>query len=190
LGGDIAIWDTQANTVSAVKNPIHDQSIASLAAADDGSIYGGTSIGGGGGTTPTQKEAVLFHLDTVSQKVLSQMVPVAGAGSITNLIMTPENKLIGFAADTFFVYDPKTQQVTHREKVNLGSLIYNSVAFGPDHQIYGLSSQGIFSINPATYAVKLIAKSPEPITSGGALIGDQFYFGCLGTIYRYKLSTP
>jgi hypothetical protein len=190
LGGDIAIWDTQANTVSAVKNPIHDQSIASLAAANDGSIYGGSSIGGGGGATPTQKEAVLFHFDTVSQKVLSQMVPVAGATSITDLMMTPDNKLIGFAADTLFVYDPKTQQVIHREKVGLGSLIYNSVAFGPDHQIYGLSNQGIFSINPTNYAVKLIAKSPEPITSGGALMGDQFYFGCLGTIYRYKLPTP
>lgn len=189
LGGDIAIWDTQANTVFAVKNPIHDQSIASLAAADDGSIYGGTSIGGGGGATPTQKEAVLFHFDTVSQKVLSQMVPVAGTSSITDLIMTPENKLIGFANNTFFVYDPKTQQVIHHEKVSMGSLIYNSVAFGSDHQIYGLSSEGIFSINPTTYAVKLIAKSPEPITSGGALIGDQFYFGCLGTIYRYKLPT-
>jgi len=190
LGGDIAVWDTQANTVSAVKNPIHDQSIASLAAADDGSLYGGTSIGGGGGATPTQKEAVLFHFDTVSQKVLSQMVPVAGATSITDLIMTPENKLIGFAGDTLFVYDPKTQQVVHREKVSLGSLIYNSVIFGPDHQIYGLSNQGIFSLNPSNYAVKLIAKSPEPITSGGALIGDQFYFGCLGTIYRYTLPTP
>jgi len=189
LGGDIAIWDTQANTVSAVKNPIRDQSIASLAAADDGSLYGGTSIGGGGGATPTQKEAVLFHFDTTTQKVLSQMVPVAGAGSITDLIMTPDNKLIGFAGDTLFVYDPKTQQVIHREKVSVGNLIYNSVVFGPNHQIYGLSSAGIFSVNPATYAVKLIAKSPEPITSGGALIGDQFYFGCLGTIYRYKLPT-
>jgi hypothetical protein len=190
LGGDIAIWDTQANTVSAVKNPIHDQSIASLAAADDGSIYGGTSIGGGGGATPTQKEAVLFHFDTASQKVLSQMVPVEGATSITDLMMTPENKLIGFAGDTLFVYDPQTQQVIHREKVSMGSFIYNSVALGPDHQIYGLSNQGIFSINPTTYAIKLIAKSPEPITSGGALIGDQLYFGCLGTIYRYKLPTP
>jgi hypothetical protein len=72
----------------------------------------------------------------------------------------------------------------------MGSFIYNSVALGPDHQIYGLSNQGIFSINPTTYAIKLIAKSPEPITSGGALIGDQLYFGCLGTIYRYKLPTP
>ena len=189
LGGDIAIWDTTAGTVSAVKNPITDQSIASLAAADDGSIYGGTSIGGGGGATPTQKEAVLFHFDTTTQKVLSQMAPVEDAGSITDLIMTADNKLIGFAGDTLFVYDPKTQQVIHREKVSMGNLIYNSVVFGSDHQIYGLSSQGIFSINPVTYAVKLIAKSPEPITSGGALIGDQFYFGCLGTIYRYKLPT-
>lgn len=189
LGGDIAIWDTQANTVSAVKDPITDQSISSLAAADDGSLYGGTSIGGGGGATPTQKAAVLFHFDTVSQKVTSQMVPVAKAGSITDLIMTPANKLVGFAGDTLFVYDPKTQQVIHHEKVSIGGLIYNSVAFGSDHQIYGLSSQGIFSINPTTYAVKLIAKSPETITGGGALIGDQFYFGCLGTIYRYKLPT-
>lgn len=188
LGGDLAIWDTQSNTVSAVKNPIHDQSIASLAAADDGSIYGGTSIGGGGGATPTQKEAVLFHFDTVSQKVLSQMVPVAGAGSITDLIMTPEQKLIGFAGgDTLFVYDPKTQEIIHRQKVDLGNLIYNSVTFGPDHRIYGLSGEGIFVIDPATYAVKLIAKSPERITSAGALIGDQFYFASLGTVYRYQL---
>jgi streptogramin lyase len=187
LGGDLAIWDTSSNTVSAVKNPIPDQSIASLAAADDGSIYGGTSIGGGGGTTPTQKEAVLFHFDTVTQKVLSQMAPVANAGSITDLIMTPEHQLIGFTADTLFVYDPKTQQVIHRQKVDLGNLIYNSVAFGPDHRIYGLCGDGIFVIDPATYGVKLIARSPEKITSGGALMGDQFYFASLGTVYRYQL---
>lgn len=187
LGGDIAIWDTQANTVTGIKDPIHDQSIASLVAADDGSLYGGTAIGGGGGATPTQKAAVLFHFDTVSQKVTSQMVPVANAGSITDLIITPENKLIGIAGDTLFVYDLKTQQVIHREKVNTGNPIYNSVVFGPDHQIYGLSSQGIFTINPTTYAIKMIAKSPRPITGGGALIGDEFCFGSLGTVYRYKL---
>jgi hypothetical protein len=190
LGGDIAIWDTQANTVNAVKNPIPDQSIASLAAADDTTIYGGTSIGGGGGSTPTQKEAVLFRFDTATQKVISQMAPVAGAGSITNLIMAPDNKLIGFAGDTLFVYDPKTQQVVHRQKASLGSLIYNSVLFGPDHRIYGLSSNGIFVIDPATYTVQLIAKAPETITSGGALTGNQFYFGSLGTVYRYELPQP
>ncbi len=190
LGGDIAIWDTQANTVSALKNPIPDQSIASLVAVDDTTIYGGTSIGGGGGTTATQKEAILFRFDTVTQKVTPQIAPVANAGSITNLILTPDNKLIGFAGDTLFAYDLKTQQVVHRQKASLGSLIYNSVLFGPDHRIYGLSSNGIFVIDPTNYAVQLVAKSPEPITSGGALIGDQFYFGSLGTIYRYTLPQP
>lgn len=190
LGGDIAIWDTQANTVSALKNPIPDQSIASLVAADATTIYGGTSIGGGGGTTPTQKEAILFHLDTATQKVTPLMAPVAGAGTITNLIMTPDNKLIGFAGDTLFVYNTQTQQVVHRQKASLGNLIYNSVLFGPDRRIYGLSSNGIFVIDPKTYAVELIAKSPKPINSGGTLIGNQFYFASLGTIYRYALPQP
>lgn len=190
LGGDIAIWDTQANSVSALKNPIPDHSIASLVAVDPATIYGGTSIGGGGGSTPTQKEAILFRFDTVTQKVTPLIAPIAGAGSITNLIMTPDNKMIGFAGTTLFVYDPQTQQVVHRQAANLGSMIYNSVLFGPNHRIYGLSSQGIFAIDPVTYAVELIAKSPEPITSGGALIGNQFYFGSLGTIYRYQLPQP
>jgi len=187
LGGTLAVWDTATNEVQAIENPVKDQSVASLAAAPDGSIYGGTSIGGGGGTVATQKEAVLFQFDPASHKVTSQLVPVPGAKSITDLLMTPQGKLMGFAGDTLFVYDPQTRQIIHRQKTALGGLIYNSVVIGADQQIYGLSSDGIFSINPQNYHVREIAKAPVKITSGGALVGNQFYFANLGTVYVYTL---
>jgi len=187
LGGTLAIWDTATNKVEAIENPVKDQSVASLAASPNGAIFGGTSIGGGGGAVATQKEAVLFRFDPATHKVTSQLVPVPGAKSITDLLMTPQGKLLGFAGDTLFVYDPPTQKIIHRQKTALGTLIYNSVVVGADQQIYGLSSEGIFSINPQTYAVHEIAKAPVKITGGGALVGNQFYFANLGTVYTYNL---
>ena len=187
LAGPLVVWDTAANKVQVFNGLIHDQSIVSLAAGKNDIIYGGTSVGGGGGAIPTQKNAVLFAFDSNSQKVTFQIIPVSGTREITDLIMAPNGKLFGFADQTLFEYDPATQQVQRLAEVDYGSLVYNTITSGPEHAFYGLASKGIFRLDPVAGKIRLFAKSPAPITAGGALIGKYFYFGSGADIYRYKL---
>lgn len=187
LEGQLAIWNTKTNTVQSLLNLIPDQSISSLAAGKMNIIYGGTSVSGGAGTKPTQKDAVLFIFDTVSRKVTSRIIPVPGAHTITNLIVASDGQLFGFADQKLFEYDPATRHIKQLGRVNYGPLIYNSIATGPNNNLYGLASKGIYVIDPSTGKTRLLHTTPKPITSGGALVGNTFYFGSTSDIYQYRL---
>jgi hypothetical protein len=64
--------------------------------------------------------------------------------------------------------------------------IYNSVALGPDGNIWGLASSGIFLIDTETNGVSLIAQPPKPITAGFAMSGRTIYFVCGPELWHWR----
>lgn len=185
LGGTLAVWDTSDNKVQAFPNIISDESPVSLA-WDNGLLYGGTTISGGGGSHATQTDATLFIFDPKTQKVIFQTKPVPGEKSITDLIAA-NGKLYGFAGKTLFVFDPATRKVVKTTPSNFSGLMYNSVALGPGGQIWGLTTDGIFTLNPKTDALNLVVKAPAPIYGGFMLKGNDIYFSCNADLYRYRI---
>ncbi len=186
LGGPLTIWDVEKQQVTTYPQLIEDQSVVSLASLGD-TLVGGTTIGGGGGSHPTQKEARIFLWDIRHSRKTFDMVPVPGAPAITSLISAPNHLVYGIAARTLFVFDPAERKIVHSEPVPFRGAVYNSVAVGPDGNLIGLARDGIFQIDVRSHAIRLLAKSPQPISAGFALRDGALYFASGPVLYRYRL---
>jgi hypothetical protein len=165
---------------------VKDQSVVSLAVVGD-QLVGGTTTGGGGGSFPTTTEATLFLWDPAARKKQFETVPVPGAGSITGLTPVPGDRVLGAAGDELFVFDLKSRAVVHRAPLPVSGLVYNAIAPGSHSRLYGLAADGVFSIDPQTYAAKLEAPYKEPLTAGIALDGRSLYAAAGPRVLRCDL---
>lgn len=199
LGGPLVTWDTATDQVRQYPQLIHDQSVVSLAAWKS-LIVGGTTIGGGGGSHPTQKEAKLFLWDPKTHAKTFEAIPVAGAARISDLITAPNGLVYGIAggvASSFnepkqrtpqsilFVFSPETSTIVARKPAPFQNVIYNAVAV-IDGQLWGLASDGIFRIDTRSNDVSLVAKSPVPVTGGFAITKEGIYFTSGAELWQYR----
>ncbi|MGI8913199.1 MAG: hypothetical protein ACR2JY_05310 [Chloroflexota bacterium] len=187
LGGALTVWDPATNRIESYPHLVPDQSVVTLALAGD-LLVGGTSVGGGGGSRPTQNEARLFLWDPQTRQMRYDIAPVPGARELTDLIQAPNGLVFGIAGGaTLFVFDPNARSVIHIAPLPFQGVPYNSVALGPDGGIWGLANKSIFRLDPATFAVRLVAEASAPVTAGFAMAEDCVYFACGASIWRYVL---
>jgi hypothetical protein len=186
LGGPLSIWNVETGKVEQFYNLIADQSVVSLTAWRD-RLIGGAIIGGGGGSHPTQTEARIFIWNPRTKQKEFEMVAVAGAKGITDLITAGNGRVYGIADDTMFAFDPESHQVVPHQKVKLPEQGFNSVGVGPDGRIWGLAADGIFVIDPKTDTLSMVAKSPAPVTGGFAMRDRAIYLVCGNAVYRYPM---
>lgn len=118
---------------------------------------------------------------------------VSAVNTITDLVTNPANGYVyGIAcasSGTYaFVFNPATGTF-----INGGTLlpfsgaIYNSAAFY-NGKIWGLSPQGVFSIDPLHLSKATVSKSPAPVTAGFVLRGNKMYFASASQLWSYQLS--
>jgi hypothetical protein len=197
LEGPLMEWDPNGNSVQQISGIVRDQSIVSLTAWRS-FIIGGTTINGGGGSHPTQKEAKLFVWNTTSRKLEFDIVPVAEAKNITDIIAAPNGKIYGIADDTMFVFDPHSRQITKTQKLSFSVAISNSIALGKgalynciglgkDGNLWGLAEDGIFMIDLKTDTPSLVTHSPKRITGGFDIKDGAIYFVSDSEAYRYTM---
>lgn len=182
LGGPLTIWDPETNHVQEFNNIIPDESVVSLA-WDNGLIYGGTTIDGGGGAHTTKTTATFFIFDPKTQKIVFSTNPVPDARGVNDLIAA-NGKVYGFAGKNFFVFDIASRKIIKSIASQFSGTPYNSVVLGPDGLIWGLATEGIFTIDPTTDALALVAKAPEPITGGFGVLGHDIYYASDSAIYK------
>ena len=187
LGGPLCVFDPVTGKVEQYPHLVQDQSVVALVALPDGRLVGGTTIGGGGGSHPTQTAAKLFVWDPVKREKQLELVPVPDAGSVAALALGPDGMVYGAAGATLFVVDPTAQRVIDAAPHGLGDVVYNAVFPGPEGRLYGLSSNGIFSIDPATRRPQILATYPGGIEGGGAIRGREIFFTSGPQIISYLL---
>jgi len=187
LGGPLCVFDPETGTVDAYPHLVRDQSVVALAALPDGRLVGGTSVGGGGGSHATEKEAKLFLWDAEKREKLFEIVPAPGQGGISALAVGRDGLVYGFAGPTMFVFDPATQKMLETAEHGLGGVIYNAVGPGPDGELYGLASGGIFTIGQEKRRPRVLAKYPDGIHGGFAIRGRQVFFTSGPQIVSYTL---
>ncbi len=188
LGGPLTVWDVEAGKVEQFHHLIPNQSVITLTTWKD-RIVGGTNVGGGGGSHPTEKDAKLFIWDPKTKKKEFEMIPVEGAGVLNDLITAPNGLVYGTAGRTLFVFDPETRTIKDRKPLPVRGTIYSSVALGPGGLIWGLAPEGIFTVDPKTNEVVMVARAPQKITGGFALRGNEIYFICGPSVYRYTIAS-
>ncbi len=189
LGGAISVYDPKKNEKRVYRHVIQNHSIASLAYIDKlDLIAAGSSVRGGTGTRPIEKEAKLILWDPKDEKKVFETIPLPGVKTILSLAVGVNGMLYGITDDEkIFVFDPERREV--QKILDLGFKEPREVSLqpGPDLKIYGLAKEAIFLIDPKNDQVSLVAKPPVPIDSGMAVLGRKIYFGSGANLWEFEI---
>lgn len=189
LGGAMGVVSTKTyKTVENYRHLIKNQSIVSLVwDRQGGLIYGGSDIAGGGGSTPSEREARFFAWDPAGKRLVMEIVAVPGDTQVSALA-TAEGKVFGASmpSNTLFVFDPRIKKVVHKGKIPYGRLLEVSLGVNTDGLIHGLTASSVITVDPKTYAIKEVARLPVAASCGWALTESGVYFGSGVHLWRYK----
>lgn len=189
LGGAMAIFDPrQQKVVANFRNLVQNQSLVCLAWEQQSNlIFGGSGIWGGGGSQPVAKEAHLFAFDPVKRKKLYEATPMPRDDGI-KVLAAAAGKVFGVGnrSNKTFVFDPLTRTVIRILDNPFGSQIWGSYRLGKDGLIWGLTTSGVFTLDPKTYEYRLIVRANKPISGGMATTDDALYFVSGAELWRYR----
>lgn len=187
LGGVLAKYDKVRDTLFNYGTVSADRSIITLM-YEKGLVYGGTSVYGGIGVSPTQTEGTLFVWDVAEERKILEIVPVKGKKQISNLIMGPDGNIWGVAEDTLFIYSTVSNQVLNTYSLvdyyrgakwkNIELIIH------PNGMVYGCGTNksAIFSINPTTMEIKKILDDAAWLSMDDE---GRFYFSRNDDLWQY-----
>lgn len=189
LGGDISLWDPVTSAISVYSDPVPDQTPVSLVAYD-GLIWGGTSIDGGYGITPTARSAELFAWDPATGKVVFSVVPKRGAVNVSGLALDGQGHLWGLADSTLFEFDLAKRHVVHREA--LASQTDGSM-YGLEHQIvfdqgrlFATTDEKLFHVDTVTWEAQTLYQGPASNLTQDRH-GQLYFVQEPSYVYRYDL---
>ena len=196
IDGPLTVFDPRTNQTERINGIVPGQSIVSLASIKD-LLVGGTTIYGGGGSHPSQREAKLLLWSMQSRQKTFETVPVQGASAITDILELQNGKVMGVAAgikpdgasstgstERLFVFDLRSHTVDYSIPLEMNA-VTNSVAVGPDGAVWGLATEGIFRFDPKSRSVELRVKTA--VTAGFALLNGSLYYSSGPTVFRYRL---
>jgi hypothetical protein len=147
-GGAVAFYDPRTGALDVHRNVIRDQSIRSVA-VKHGTMYLGSSINNGLGTTPRATEARLAGFDLATRTKTWEMVPVPGAKQIVDLVATGD-RIYGLTdTGVLFAVDPEARTVVATATVAAGQGTLVQVG----DVIYGTTGRDIWKLNPESMAV-------------------------------------
>nr|WP_286672357.1 S-layer homology domain-containing protein [Cohnella hashimotonis] len=166
LGGSLTVYDDTTGEWKEFNNVIHNQSIIGMA-YKDGKIYGGTSIWGGGGSTPTEEKAKIFVWDVQSEQVVKEATPVipgidVAPKMIGDLSFGPDGLLWTISSGTVFALDPNTLEVVKSKMIFPSNYVSNStwrpyyIRWGDDGTLYTTLNRQLVAIQPSTLAWKVL----------------------------------
>lgn len=195
-GGGLLFWDRQTGVHTLLEHTdiLPQHSTMTLAALPGGKLLGGTTTAAGTGGEKRATEAELYLMDLATKKLDWHAVVFPAIQSYTDFCPGPKDLVFGFGDyGKFFVFDPATRKVVHEENT--------SAAFGPTTSNQGprvfvtdgkgryfiLFVRGIAELNPDTFTITLLAKSPVPISGGGDYLDGRIYFASGSHVYSYKL---
>jgi WD40 repeat protein len=163
LGGALITYDAKTDRTDVREGVVPKQSVVSLAWSH-GTLVGGTSVTGGLGQVPEEKEGRLFLWDPAQNEKTFETTPVPGTTAVTCLINGPDGKVWGVADGTLFLFDVDKREVVSRHKlfdVDYAARNYNVwrdafLVVHPSGQLYGVLDGKFFRLDPTTKAVTVL----------------------------------
>lgn len=184
-GGALTVYDLSAADPSPVVHPniVDDHSVIALA-TDPGSsgriVYGGTSVDGGLGSTPTSSQGKVFAFDLDTGQVLWAVDGAPGERAVPGVVVTPSGSLWAIGTGTLVEFDPTDGTVLRAKQLvdsgNADVVWTNSaIDLGPDGNLYVWAGRQIMRVDPVTLDVmplttNVIAYAPD-------FAGEVIYFG-------------
>lgn len=187
LGGALAVFDPQQNkVVENYRHLVKDQAPVALA-WDKGHdwIIGGTSVWGGGGSTPTAKQLVLFAWDPRAKQKVWEISPVAGDENTQAACVVGDKAFFTTRTEQLVVVDTASGKVLHQTKIPYGFPLDISLA-ERGGLIYALTAKAIITVDPRTYEIRELAAIPGGANAGFAMTDTSLYFGAGIHLKRYR----
>lgn len=181
-GGGLLFWDRETKTRTLLEHAaiLPEHSTVSLAALPGAKLLGGSTVAPGTGGEKKAVEAELYIMDMATKRVDWHAAAITGAESYTDLFYGPDGLVFGFAnGKIFFVFDPAGKKVVHEENIEamFGLVSHHQGARvfvpGEGRDIYVLFKKGIARLDPASFKITMLAESPVPVSSGGAVLGGR-----------------
>jgi len=195
-GGGLLFWDREKKTRVLLEHTaiIPQHSTMSLVALPGGKLLGGTTTSPGTGGEKKAKEAELYIMDMASRKVEWHQIVIAGAQEYSDMCTGAEGLIYGIAdRKKFFVFDVAKRTVIYERDLagdpgmTTGQQGPRIFVPGPKGEIYVLFVRGIARVEPGTYALRMIARSPVTIDAGGDYLDGRIYFASASHLYSYGL---
>lgn len=167
LGGALTEYNMETGKLEVHRDVVPKQSVVSLVASD-GLVIGGTTIWGGLGIEPAEKEAHLFGWDRAKKEKVFDLVPVAGARGITGLKTASDGLIYGWNEGNVFAFDPKTRKTVRSAEKFPPLIEHNHLwrggwwADAPDGHLFTVFRGELYHLDRETLAL-------DAITSGGQL---------------------
>jgi hypothetical protein len=197
-GGGLLIWDRTAGTQALIEhtNLLPEHSTLSLLALPEGKLLGGSTTSPGTGGEKKARVAELYLLDLASRKVEWHEPLLKGVNNYCDLATAPKGLVYGIVDSVrFFVFDPVRRNIVYEKNVveefgrtssGQGPRIF---VRDPTGTTYVLFRSGIARVEPETYKLTLLAKSPVPVDVGGDWLDGRIYFASGSHLYSYTLAT-
>jgi len=188
LGGAMAVLDPRQNkVVENYRNLVPDQAIVALGWDEKtGYMIGGSSLWGGGGSTPRATDIAFFAWDSARKQKAWESNPVPGDDN-TQAVCVVDGKAFFTSrpSQRLTVVDTATGEVLHQAKIECGFPLEISLGLR-EGLIWGLTDQSIITIDPATYEVKAVAQIPGGANTGFAMDESGIYYGAGVHLWRYS----
>jgi len=189
MGGAISVYVPQTDARRVYRHVVENQSIASLVDVPSFElIAAGSSVRGGTGTRATEKEAKLILWDPKEEKKIFELVPVPEAKTILSLVSTRDGRVYGVTdTEKVFTFDIEKREIRKIFDLGFKDPRETSLQLGPEEKIYGLAKEAIFTIDPMTDQISLLAKPPTPIDSGMTIVGRKIYYGSGANLWEFEI---
>lgn len=195
-GGGLLFWDRSSGerVLLTHEQVLPQHSTMSLVALPAGKLLGGTTTSPGTGGERKAEQAELYLMDEATKQVEWHQPVFPGVQGYTDLCLGPDKLVWGFADRTiFFVFDPASRKVVHQQSIaaEFGGTVSHQgprvFVRGPNQEVYALFTRSIARIEPPDWRVKLLAKSPVPLSAGGDYLDGRIWFASGSHLYSYRL---
>ncbi|MET9018482.1 hypothetical protein ABZV93_00715 [Actinopolymorpha sp. NPDC004070] len=164
-GGALGLYDPGGGQLAVYRDVVPDQSVRSVA-IKGGTVFLGSSIRNGLGTTPRAPEAKLAVFDLATRSVTYETVPVPGAREIVDLVATGDRVYGVTDTGLMFEYDPRRRQVVRTAQVADGAPALVLVG----RTIYGADTRHVFQVDRSTLATTTVVDDLRTESYSGAMI--------------------
>lgn len=189
LGGALSIFDIETDTVKVYRNIVPNQSPLGLAYRN-GIIYVSTSVSGGLGLLPTEKNAKIIAYDIEKGEVIKEITPkipgvLVDLKAIAGLKFGPDGKLWAMAKNVIFAMDADTFEI-EKYKV-MGPLDFGdgTLLYWPINIWFDSKSGLIFASPGNRDKIKIIDPDTLNYMETPFTFSTNFIMGKDGNIYAY-----
>lgn len=196
-GGGLLFWDreTRQSVLLTHEQILPEHSTMSLTALPNGKLLGGTTTSAGTGGERKTTEAQIYIMDMTTKKLDWHAAVFPGAQGYTDLCAGPNGLAFGVADQKrFLVFDSAARKVIHEQDLTAefgpttsqqGPRVFVTDGKG---RYYVLFQKGIAQLDPATFKITMLAKSPVRIGCGGDYLDGRIYFATGSHLYSYTLA--